>query len=146
MANLVTPYCACTRRFRTTRCKNSANRCTRDGGRRVELPCSLVLKYGTAVMITRPISLTNNHDPPVCCTNGTLIGVPASIRAVVGVTCILSMAGALLIILSYILIKEIRTTTRKILLHLSIMDFVVAAGNGIGLFQLMKIHPHGRKS
>ena len=75
-----------------------------------------------------------DHNPPTYCTNGTLIGVPASVRAVVGVTCILSMAGALLIILSYILIKEIRTTTRKILLHLSIMDFTVAAGNSIGVF------------
>ena len=83
-------------------------------------------------MITRPSSLTN--DPSVYCVNGTLTGVPASVRAVVGITCILSMAGALLIILSYILIKEIRTTTRKILLHLSIMDFMVAAGNGIGTF------------
>ena len=84
-------------------------------------------------MITRP-----THDAPWpgtgYCTNGTLIGVPPSVRAVVGVTCILSMAGALLIILSYILIKEIRTTTRKILLHLSIMDFMVAAGNAIGVF------------
>ena len=83
-------------------------------------------------MIIRPTSLTS--DPPGYCANGTLTGVPASIRAVVGVTCILSMAGALLIILSYILIKEIRTTTRKILLHLSIMDFMVAAGNLIGDF------------
>ena len=80
-------------------------------------------------MITRPSSLMS-----VYCANGTLTGVPASVRAVVGVTCILSMAGALLIILSYILIKEIRTTTRKILLHLSIMDFVYAAGNSVGVF------------
>ena len=84
-------------------------------------------------MITRP-----THDAPWpgtgYCTNGTLIGVPPSVRAVVGVTCILSMAGALLIILSYILIKEIRTTTRKILLHISIMDFMYAAGNAIGVF------------
>ena len=90
--------------------------------------------HSTVIMIARPTSLTNDHDPSVYCTNGTLIGVPASVRAVVGVTCILSMAGALLIILSYILIKEIRTTTRKILLHLSIMDFTVAAGNSIGVF------------
>jgi G protein-coupled receptor 157 len=74
------------------------------------------------------------HDPSAYCTNGTLLGVSTSVRALVGVTCILSMAGALLIIFSYILIKEIRTTTRKILLHLSIMDFMAAAGNSIGVF------------
>lgn len=85
-------------------------------------------------MMSRPIDLAIDHDPPGYCFNGTLIGVPASVRALVGVTCILSMAGALLIILSYILIREIRTTTRKILLHLSIMDFMVAAGNSIGVF------------
>ena len=84
--------------------------------------------------MSRPIGLVTDHHPPGYCFNGTLIGVPASVRALVGVTCILSMAGALLIILSYILIREIRTTVRKILLHLSIMDFMVAAGNAVGVF------------
>ena len=85
-------------------------------------------------MMSRPIGLATDYPPSGYCSNGTLIGVPASVRALVGVTCILSMAGAILIILSYILIREIRTTIRKILLHLSIMDFMVAAGNGVGVF------------
>ena len=84
-------------------------------------------------MVTRPTSLSNEPSVYVYCANGTLTGVPVSLRAVVGVTCILSMAGALLIIFSYILIKEIRTTARKILLHLSIMDFTVAAAHSIGI-------------
>ena len=85
-------------------------------------------------MMSRPIGLAIDRPPPGYCFNGTLIGVPPSVRALVGVTCILSMAGAILIILSYILIREIRTTIRKILLHLSIMDFMVAAGHSIGVF------------
>ena len=88
------------------------------------------------MIITKPTSLTTDHDDldTGYCTNGTLVGVPPSVRAVVGVTCILSMAGALLIIFYYARIKEIRTTTLKILLHLSILDFVVALGNSIGVF------------
>ena len=86
-----------------------------------------------AIMITEPTNLAI-EPPPLYCANGTPIGVSPSIRGVVGVTCILSMAGALLIILSYVLIREIRTTTRKILLHLSAMDFMATAGHSIGVF------------
>ena len=43
------------------------------------------------------------------------------------------MAGAILIILSYILIKELRTKAREILVNLSLMDFMVAAANFTGV-------------
>ena len=56
-----------------------------------------------------------------------------SLRAVVGVTCALSMVGASLIILSYCLIPDIRTKGREILLNLSLMDFVAAASNCTGI-------------
>lgn len=54
------------------------------------------------------------------------------LRAVVGVTCSLSMAGSLLIILSYILFRDLRTNARLILLHLSLADFGVAFSNLFG--------------
>ncbi len=67
------------------------------------------------------------------CVNGSLAYAPDSIRVVVGVTCILSMIGALLIIFSYILIRDIRTKAREILVNLSLMDFMAAAANFIGV-------------
>lgn len=71
-------------------------------------------------------------------TNMSTIGGPffhkhVAIRVVVGVTCSLSMLGALLIILSYICIKDIRTKARQVLVHLSIADFGVACANFIGV-------------
>lgn len=52
-------------------------------------------------------------------------------RAVVGVTCVLSMLGSLFIIFSYCF-KDLRTRARWILLHLSIMDLGVALANFTG--------------
>ena len=54
-------------------------------------------------------------------------------RAVVGVSCCLSIIGSLVIILSYILFKKRRTRAREILLHISLMDLGVALANLIGL-------------
>lgn len=67
------------------------------------------------------------------CHYGMPNGVLPSVRIVVGVTCLLSMIGALLIVLSYVLIKDTRTKAREILLNLSLMDFIVAAANLIGI-------------
>ena len=69
----------------------------------------------------------------VYCRNGTPNAVLPSVQAVVGITCVLSMFGAILIVLSYLLIKEIRTKAREILVHLSLMDFMVAAANFVGV-------------
>ena len=56
-----------------------------------------------------------------------------ALAAAVGVTCVLSILGSGIIILSYILFRELRTTMRYILLQLSIADFVVAAANLFGV-------------
>lgn len=56
----------------------------------------------------------------------------SGIRAVVGVTSILSIAGSLLIIFSYLLFKDIRTKARLILFHLSVTDLGVGMANFIG--------------
>ncbi len=53
-------------------------------------------------------------------------------RVVVGVTCCLSILGSLLIILSYACFKTMRSKTREILVHLSLMDLGVALANLIG--------------
>ena len=55
------------------------------------------------------------------------------IRAVVGVSCCLSILGSFLIILSFILFKNRRTRAREILLHISFMDMGVGLANLIGL-------------
>lgn len=68
------------------------------------------------------------------CVNGIVYDIPASIRVVVGITCILSIIGAVLIILSYVLIRDIRTKAREILVNLSLMDFMVATANLVGIF------------
>lgn len=54
-------------------------------------------------------------------------------RVIVSVTCVLAMIGSLLIILSYILIPTIRTKAREILVNLSVMDFMVATANLVGI-------------
>lgn len=53
-------------------------------------------------------------------------------RAVVGATCVLSMIGSAMIIVTYIAFKQLRNPTRHILVHLSLMDFGVALANFIG--------------
>ena len=55
------------------------------------------------------------------------------IKYVAMVACILSSIGSLIIILSYVLIRPIRTKVREILVHLSVMDLVYSLANLIGL-------------
>ena len=54
-------------------------------------------------------------------------------RGFVIAACLLSAFGSLAIILSYICWKDIRTTSRKILLFLSLSDFLIAISNMLGL-------------
>ena len=53
-------------------------------------------------------------------------------RIVIAATCFFSMIGSAMIILTYIIFRQLRNQTRYILLHLSLMDFGVALGNFIG--------------
>ena len=55
------------------------------------------------------------------------------LRILVGITCSLSILGSLMIIVSYIGFKSLRTTPRLILVHLSIMDLGVAVANLVGI-------------
>ncbi len=53
-------------------------------------------------------------------------------RAVVGITCFLSVIGSLLIIFSYVFFKSLRSRARLILVHLSIADLGVGLTNLVG--------------
>ena len=54
------------------------------------------------------------------------------VRVAVWITCSLSLLGALLIIFSFVCFKAMRSRAREILVHISVMDFLVAASNLTG--------------
>ena len=56
-----------------------------------------------------------------------------SLRVVVGLTSALSIVGSLLIVLSYICFKDLRTKAREILMHISFMDMGVGLSNLVGI-------------
>lgn len=56
-----------------------------------------------------------------------------SIRIVSGITCSASILGSILIILSYLCFKKLRTRVREILVHLSVTDAGVATANLVGI-------------
>ena len=75
------------------------------------------------------------HSPSHTISNGSETIDHASItrgRVFASVMSSFSMAGALLIIFSYLLFKDIRTKARQVLFHLSIADFGVGCTNLIG--------------
>lgn len=55
------------------------------------------------------------------------------LRTVVGLTSALSIVGSLLIALSYICFKDLRTKVREILMHISFMDLGVGISNLVGV-------------
>ena len=59
--------------------------------------------------------------------------VDHALKAISAVTCSLSILVSLAIILSYVLIKDIRSKAREILVHLSIMDLTFTTANLIGI-------------
>jgi G protein-coupled receptor 157 len=65
--------------------------------------------------------------------HGPFFNKHIALRITVGVVCCLSMLGATLIILSYFLVRDVQTKSRKILVQLSVADFGVACSNFIGV-------------
>ena len=59
--------------------------------------------------------------------------LPRSMQLVTGAVCIMSMAGSLAIILTYALVKDIRSKARELLAHISLMDFMYTTANLVGL-------------
>lgn len=74
------------------------------------------------------IELCHNNSLP-----HYIVQKDVSVRAVVGVTCSLSILGSLLIILSYVCFRDLRTRARYILVHLSLMDLILAVSNLVGI-------------
>ncbi len=56
----------------------------------------------------------------------------------VGTTCILSIIGSLAIIITFIIFRDLRNTTRYLLFNLSIADLIVAVTNLIGALYSLK--------
>ena len=56
-----------------------------------------------------------------------------TLKFLVSIFCILSIAGSLLIIIAYIAFKETRTLARQLLVNLAVADFVTALANLVGL-------------
>ena len=50
------------------------------------------------------------------------------------VACILSMIGSLAIILTFVLVKAIRSKARELIVHLSLMDLTYSTANFVGLW------------
>ena len=63
-----------------------------------------------------------------------------SLQITVGTTCVLSILGAGLIILTYIAFRDLRTTARQLLVNLSIADIVVAASHFVGLLAVLDLY------
>ena len=59
-----------------------------------------------------------------------------SIRIVVGTTCVVSVCGACLIILTFLAFKDLRTLARQQLVNLSVADILVAGSHLLGLAAL----------
>ena len=83
------------------------------------------------------------------CKNSSKLGDPFSpdrhsdeiVRAVTIITSVLSLVGAVFIVLSHLIHKEANTTSRRILAHLSIANFFATSWNWIGLWFNYKHFP-----
>ena len=56
-----------------------------------------------------------------------------SLQIVCGIVCVLSILGSLAIIVTYALVKEVRSKTRELLVHISLMDIMYTMANFVGL-------------
>lgn len=67
-------------------------------------------------------------------------GYIVALKITVGTTCLLSIFGASLIILTYVAFRDLRTTARQLLVNLSVADFVVAASHFVGLLAILDLY------
>lgn len=65
--------------------------------------------------------------------NSSFLDKHVALRAVTGITCSLSLLGSLVIIITFCLFPSLRTSSRQILVHLSLMDMGVALANLTGV-------------
>ena len=62
------------------------------------------------------------------------------VRIVVGIVCVLTVLGSVVIIASYLCFRTLRTKARLLLVHLSAMDLLVGVSNLTGLLALRRYH------
>jgi G protein-coupled receptor 157 len=67
------------------------------------------------------------------CSSDSIYQKSNYVRGVSGASCAASLVGSVLIILSYMCFKRLRTKVREILVHLSVADSGVAAANLVGI-------------
>lgn len=70
--------------------------------------------------------------PPFTLENCSYVNKP--LEPYIQTACFLSMIGSFLIVLTYILFEDLRTTSRRLLVFLSFMDFGTALSNSVGMF------------
>ena len=56
-----------------------------------------------------------------------------SLQIICGIVCVLSLLGSLAIVLTYALLKEIRSKARELLVHVSLMDITYTTANFVGM-------------
>ena len=66
------------------------------------------------------------------CSDAEFLDKGLSVRIVVEIACVLSALGALTIVASYALFRNLRSRPRLILVHISLMDCLVAVANFAG--------------
>ena len=67
-------------------------------------------------------------------------GHPLWIRIISGSVCVLSVVGSAAIILSYLLVKRVRSKARELLVHIAAMDLLYTTANLVGL--ALPYHEH----
>ena len=63
-----------------------------------------------------------------------------SLQIICGIVCVLSILGSLAIIVTYALLKEIRSKTRELLVHISLMDMTYTIANFAGIIIPYRSH------
>ena len=92
--------------------------------------CPLSPLWAMAFPQSTPMANISDCSPIASETQGFVLAV----KITVGTTCLLSVLGASLIILTYVAFRDLRTTGRQLLVNLSVADILVALTHFTGLY------------
>ena len=76
------------------------------------------------------------------CLVGMALGTYLSLQIICGIVCVLSLVGSLAIIVTFALLKEIRSKARELLVHVSVMDIAYTTANFVGMMVPYGGHMH----
>ena len=100
---------------------------------------SVFVSMSSAMGLFSQSNTTNTTNLSVCHSIPSLEPhFVLALQITVGTTCVLSILGAGLIILTYVAFRDLRTTARQLLVNLSIADIVVAASHLVGLLAVLE--------